>query len=131
MRSFLFMSTILLFTLLGSLQQHTCVVHVESPIYNSVARQARLEGEIEVQLRVAPNGRVVSATATSGHSLLKQSAEANVREWIFNSGVERTLTVVYEFRLVEPERYHEPPTHVTFDLPYRVRVVSHFKPIMP
>ena|SRR2546425_11045022 len=106
--------------------QELSVIHLESPNYHHLARAAGLQGEVRVQVKIAADGKVVSTGATSGHQLLRREAESNVQKWLFNSGEDRTLDVLYEFRLEEPEVYCDPPSRVTFDLPHKVRVVSNF-----
>jgi len=106
-----------------------CVFHLESLNYNPLARQARIQGKVQVLVTVSSDGRVVSARAGSGHRLLRQEAENNVQKWVFSPGEERTFEVSYEFRLEEPDIYYEPHSRVTFDLPERVLVVSNFQTI--
>lgn len=108
-----------------------CIGHLESPLYDPLARQARLQGDVSIQIRVAPDGRVASVQTIAGPSLLAREAERNIRTWVFNPGDERTLAITYEFRLEQPEIYYDPPSRVTFDLPDKVRIVSNFKQINP
>jgi protein TonB len=46
-----------------------------APPYPMTARIARVQGAVTVQIVVDEQGRVVSAKATNGHPLLRQSAE--------------------------------------------------------
>ncbi len=108
-----------------------CVLHLESLNYNPLARQARIQGKVQVLVTISSQGRVLSARASSGHRLLRQEAENNVQKWVFSPSEERTLEVSYEFRLEEPEIYYEPHSRVSFDLPKRILVVSNFKTINP
>jgi TonB family protein len=126
-----FICLILLLLLPGHHSENRCLLHLESPIYHRLARQARIQGEVKVLVKIAPDGKVFSAHATSGHQLLRQEVESNVQKWIFNPGEEQTIEVAYEFRLEEPEVDSEPPSRVSFDLPSRVLVISNFKPIYP
>jgi len=103
-----------------------CVVHLECPIYDRLARITRLQGEVKVKITIGPDGKVLSAAGVSGHPLLVKDVEQNIRKWTFIHGSERTFEVLYDFRLEEPEVYEDPPSRVSFDLPYRVRVVSNF-----
>jgi hypothetical protein len=107
------------------------VVHLESPLYDPLARQTRAQGDVSVQVRIDESGRVTSAHATTGHPLLVRVAESNIKTWAFNRGEERIIEIVYQFHLEEPEVYYDPPSRVTFDLPHQVRIVSNFKQVSP
>lgn len=54
------------------------------PTYPAIARQARASGAVTVQIVVDESGRVVSASAISGHPLLQQAAVSAVRQWRFS-----------------------------------------------
>jgi Gram-negative bacterial TonB protein C-terminal len=103
-----------------------CVVHLESPVYYQLARQSWTQGDVKLKVTVGGDGKVASVAAISGHPLLVQKSEENVRKWTFNEGSERNFEMTYEYRLEEPKVYQDPPTRVSFDLPYRVQVVSNF-----
>jgi TonB family protein len=65
--------------------------------YEPLARQARIQGDVEVRCVLDASGAVVTSEAISGHPLLKRQAEANAREWRFrrtDTG-EATATLVY------------------------------------
>ena len=49
------------------------------PPYPAIARAARAQGTVTVQIVVDEGGRVISATAVSGHPLLQQAAVAAAR----------------------------------------------------
>ncbi|HEX8069968.1 MAG TPA: energy transducer TonB [Pyrinomonadaceae bacterium] len=46
------------------------------PAYPALAKQARVSGVVTVEILVDESGRVISATATSGHPLLREAARA-------------------------------------------------------
>ncbi len=71
--------------------ENLCVLHLESLHYHHLARVARIQGEVRVQVTISPDGKVVSAHATTGHQLLRQQAQSNIQKWVSNSGAERTL----------------------------------------
>lgn len=54
------------------------------PVYPPAARAAKASGAVVVQVTVDESGRVISASATSGHPLLRASAEAAARNARFN-----------------------------------------------
>lgn len=45
------------------------------PTYSAIAKQSRIQGKVTVEVELDEEGRVVSAKATSGHPMLRQSAE--------------------------------------------------------
>jgi TonB family protein len=100
--------------------------HIESPEYPRLAMAARIQGKVLLTVRIAVDGKVVSATASTGHALLREYAEKSVKSWVFNEGEERTLEMSYEFSLVEPDVYC-PRLRVTFELPARVLIVSNLQ----
>jgi len=75
------------------------------PAYPPIANAARASGAVVVQITVDETGRVVSASAVSGHPLLQQAAVNAVRQWRFSptmlSGqpVKVTGTVTVNFTL--------------------------------
>ena len=75
------------------------------PAYPPIAKAARASGAVVVQITVDESGRVVSASAVSGHPLLQQAAVNAVRNWRFSptmlSGqpVKVTGTVTVNFTL--------------------------------
>ena len=54
------------------------------PAYPPIAKAARASGTVTVQILVDESGRVVSATAVSGHPLLQQAAVAAARQARFS-----------------------------------------------
>jgi TonB family protein len=102
-------------------------VHVESLAYPDLARQAQIQGAVDVEIEIDSQGKVSSASATSGHPLLKQPAEKNIRTWRFDTSSPdnlRRLKVRYEFILEPPKTYYRPESRNLFDLPARITVVS-------
>jgi protein TonB len=76
-----------------------------TPDYPPLARQIRLEGSVSVEVIIAPDGRVESARAISGHALFKATAEAAAQGWRFGptllNGVAVRVTgvIVFNFTL--------------------------------
>jgi protein TonB len=54
------------------------------PAYPPIAKAARAQGTVTVQIVVDESGRVISATAVSGHPLLQQAAVAAARQARFS-----------------------------------------------
>lgn len=73
------------------------------PPYPAAARAVRAAGTVNVQVTIDENGNVISASATSGHALLRQAAEQAARSSKFSptllSGqkVKVTGVIVYNF----------------------------------
>jgi TonB family protein len=75
------------------------------PEYPEIAKKARAQGAVVVQITVDEEGRVISASAISGNPLLQQAAVAAVRNWRFpptmvsGQPVKVTGTVTVNFTL--------------------------------
>ena len=73
------------------------------PTYPQAARAVRASGAVNVQVTISENGSVISASAVSGHPLLRQAAESAARSSKFSptllSGqpVKVTGVIVYNF----------------------------------
>lgn len=78
-------------------------VNLVKPPYPPAARAVRASGTVNVQVTIDESGNVISASATSGHPLLKQAAEQAARSSKFSpttlSGqkVKVTGIIVYNF----------------------------------
>jgi TonB family protein len=71
-----------------------------APKYPRLALQARIQGNVELQLTLEPaTGGVVEALAVSGHPLLKQSAIDAAKQWRFtpDSIDSKTLSLTLNF----------------------------------
>ena len=55
-----------------------------TPQYPSAARAVRASGQVSVQVTIDESGNVISASATSGHTLLRSAAESAARSSKFN-----------------------------------------------
>lgn len=78
-------------------------VNLPTPAYPAAAKAMRAAGRVMVQVTLDESGNVMSAKATSGHPLLRQSAEAAARQSRFNpirvnnQAVAATGVLVYNF----------------------------------
>jgi TonB family protein len=52
-------------------------------VYPAIARQVNASGEVIVAVTINEEGRVISAKATKGHSLLRGAAEEAAKKWVF------------------------------------------------
>jgi TonB family protein len=60
------------------------VVKSVPPTYPAIAKAARAQGTVVVQITVGVTGEVIAASAVSGHPLLQASAVNAVRQWRFS-----------------------------------------------
>jgi TonB family protein len=70
------------------------------PTYPAAARSARTSGVVVVIVEIDENGKVVSAKATEGPIVLRQSAENAARQWEFNPAKNNGVALPSSQRLV-------------------------------
>jgi TonB family protein len=99
-------------------------VHVESPIYPPLARNARIQGDVVLIAYIGSDGSVSIPTRKSGHPILLQVAEDNLKKWKFQPGESQEMEITYHFKLREPPTY-DSTTECAFDLPDSVTVFAH------
>jgi TonB family protein len=79
-------------------------ISLPQPVYPQVARTARASGTVVVQVTVDEQGNVISASAVSGHPLLRQSAVAAARQARFSptklGGVPVKVTGLINYKFV-------------------------------
>jgi TonB family protein len=74
------------------------VVEHAEPFYPPLPRQARISGEVRV--RFTTDGlSVISVQAATGHELLRQAAEQNVRTWKFAAHEPSTFHVMFRYKI--------------------------------
>ncbi len=86
----------------GSPKPAPFFLNLHPPAYPPLARQARISGDIVLQIGVRPDGSVASAEVISGHAMLKQSALESARKSTFlpQESKEATLySLTYTFGL--------------------------------
>ena len=72
------------------------------PAYPTLARQAHISGSVRVEVVIAPNGKVKSASVLGGHPLLAQSALDAAKQWQYAPAAsESSTTVVFNFNEYE------------------------------
>jgi protein TonB len=57
------------------------LVHRVQPVYPSLARQARISGEVVLQAIIGKDGTIQNLHVLSGHPMLVQIAMDAVRQW--------------------------------------------------
>lgn len=81
------------------------VVRRVEPEYPDLARQARVEGDVTIQVTIGPSGRIERAIVVEGAGLLDEAALKAVRQWTFEPAlrdgvpVSSTLNYTLSFRL--------------------------------
>lgn len=73
------------------------------PIYSAAAKRVQASGSVQVQVTISEEGRVIEATASDGHPLLRGAAIDAARKWVFKPTmlngapvkVQSTLTFVF------------------------------------
>ena len=69
------------------------------PVYPQIARSARIQGSVVVQVMLDDQGSVVSATAVSGTKFLISTALGNATTWRFTPNAGKKAVIIYEYRL--------------------------------
>jgi Gram-negative bacterial TonB protein C-terminal len=113
----------LLFLTVSPQTQPRLPIHVESLVYPSLARFARIQGDAILVAHIGSDGSVSIPVLKSGHPLLIHVAEDNLKKWKFQTGEEQEMEITYHFKLKEPASY-SPITDCQFDLPNSVTVTS-------
>lgn len=60
------------------------VLHLPKPAYPAIARAAHVDGDVEVQVLIDVDGKVIAASAISGHPLLLSACVKAARESLFS-----------------------------------------------
>lgn len=69
-----------------------------APVYPPIAKLSRVEGKVEIQLKIGSDGRVTSVDWKSGHALLRKATEEAASKWIFPpEAAGQEVAVVLEF----------------------------------
>lgn len=99
------------------------VKSAEMPLYPHLARLARIEGTVRVQ--VTTDGTAVARMAASGaHPVLLNAAQENLKTWRFYPHRSLTFTVEFVYKLEPPEVYGPVNATLKLDLPNRVEILS-------
>jgi len=99
------------------------IINVPKPPYPAAARAVRASGEVVVAIKVGQDGKVISASAESGHPLLRSSAVAASRSATFevsDSSEERDVRVTFVFLVSESMK----EGIARYTNPYRIEVAA-------
>lgn len=101
------------------------VISAVAPVYPAIAKAARIEGDIYVDVEVDRNGKVTSADARSASRLLRKIVEDTARRWSFspapNGEKKRKARLTFTFRIM-PEKTPVTETTSIFYPPYKIEV---------
>jgi len=69
-----------------------------SPVYPPMAKLARVEGQVQIQLKIGSDGRVVGSDWKSGSPLLRKATEQATNNWVFPvEAADQQIEAVLEF----------------------------------
>jgi TonB family protein len=105
------------------------LIRGEIPLYPTVARQARLKGNVNLHVKLK-EGEVASVEVRSSAALmLIESAKQNVKTWRFEQDKNGSFEVnfIYDFEKEEVIVPENP--HIEMKLPFYVKITA--KPVTP
>ena len=96
--------------------QALCLCKFVAPVYSPIARQARMQGVVRVEVSVDSEGVPGDVTAMEGHPILREYAVEAIKQWRFCSQGKspRKISLTFKFKL-EGTTSDWAPTHVAFD----------------
>lgn len=94
------------------------IVKSVKPIYPAAATAVRAGGEVSVSVKIAPDGKVSSATAQSGHPLLRRAAVVTAGQFELESSKESNERDVRIISVFLPSQ-SEKPNIERLSCPYR------------
>ncbi len=98
-----------------------------SPDYPIVARQARIQGDVDLNVTIDSTGQIVSVDSVSGPEALVSYAKANIVRWTYTPiGKVLKLKVIYTYRLEKPEMEFRPTPRIELISPIHVLITSNF-----
>ncbi len=100
-------------------QNEVALVNLSQPCYPPLARQARIQGDVEVTLGVRRDGNIESAAIAIGHPMLKQAALESAQNSQYEcrrcSEAVTSYSMVYTFRFATEQRLEPQTVSVTRD----------------
>ena len=120
----------------GNVQQARMIAQPK-PEYPPLARQARIEGTVKLQIIVAKDGSVLEAQVLSGHPLLVQAAIDAVKQWKYQptllngQPVEVVTPLDVTFTLSQPTGVPAPLRVRVAGNVQRARLVTQTEPAYP
>lgn len=77
------------------------LVSFEDLAYPALAANTRLQGVVVVRAKLDADGNVVAGSAVSGSKFLIPDCLSNIKKWKFKPNPQRTVVVVYDFKIEE------------------------------
>ena len=119
----------LLLTGVTAFAEEVPVREIVVPRYNLVARGARLQGSVRLQLEINRDGKAQSVKASGADPLLLKESEKNIRLWTFGPFSKGTafpvsLEVYYVYKLQGEPEYPMSQPEVVITLPNRIQIVA-------
>jgi TonB family protein len=103
------------------------VVAAVAPVYPPIAAAAHAMGDVTVDVKIDASGKVTSARAVDGHSLLQAVSVAAARRWRFvpanEANAERRARLTFTFLDMKANAPEDERTAV-FLPPYKVQVAG-------
>ena len=86
------------------------IAKLSEPVYPRLAQQARITGDVDLKIRIRPDGTVEAAEVISGHPMLREAALDSARQSRFDcrfcsdGTTEYSLTYRFEIAPREPQK---------------------------
>jgi TonB family protein len=68
----------------GARVQNMKLISHPDPVYPVIAKDARIQGTVELAALIGPDGHMQQLTVISGHPLLRQAALDAVKQWVYS-----------------------------------------------
>ena len=95
------------------------------PEYPMLAREARIQGDVCLNVTLDSGGKVVAVDSSTGPAILAASAKANIALWTYTpTGHALRLKVVYTYRLEMPEKSIPPAPRIRLECPDHIVITS-------
>lgn len=100
----------------------SAVVAAVAPDFPLIAQAAHAQGEVVVEVTLAPDGTVATSKSLSGHPLLQKAAETAAMKWRFAFDEPAgKLNLVFSFGYADGKK-SDPELIITFMPPQKVEV---------
>ena len=105
--------------------QVLCLRKFVAPVYSPIARQARIQGAVRVDVTVDPDGVPGNVTAMEGHPILREYAVEAIKQWrfCFQAKSPRKISLILKFEL-EGTTSDWAPTYVAFDPSGEIEIMT-------
>jgi TonB family protein len=87
---------------IGSKVAEASLVTKIDPVYPPLAKEARIQGNVEFSIRVGTDGKVESLSLVRGHPLLVNAAKDAVSKWVYHSATVDGKPIPFETEVIVP-----------------------------